>query len=179
MATMKKVFFLLVISSLLLTGACNLFPDDPELPPITMEGKNTFGCLVDGKFFLPRAPVGYGAGVRVEIQNLTDTVGINIYASNVSTKQTLIISLFDTPNLIINKIYDDSENNFTIDYLDYDMTSSCHYNSILSAKITLSKFDISGTNKIIAGTFEFSAHSNDCNKTVFVTKGRFDIGDVN
>src|SRR5690606_1950129 len=29
-------------------------PPEPTLPPITTEGKNTFGCLVDGKLYLPQ-----------------------------------------------------------------------------------------------------------------------------
>src|SRR5690606_24956256 len=28
-------------------------PPNPILPPITTEGKNTFGCLVDGKPYVP------------------------------------------------------------------------------------------------------------------------------
>ena len=51
---MKTIYLLLIA---LLATACN--SDDPVdpaslLPPITMTGENTFGCLIDGKFFRPR-----------------------------------------------------------------------------------------------------------------------------
>jgi hypothetical protein len=48
---------LYILSILLTIAGCN--SDDPVdpaslLPPITMTGENTFGCLIDGKFFRPR-----------------------------------------------------------------------------------------------------------------------------
>jgi len=51
---MKTIYILLIA---LLATACN--SDDPVdpaslLPPITTTGENTFGCLIDGKFFKPR-----------------------------------------------------------------------------------------------------------------------------
>ena len=51
---MKTIYLLLI--ALLLT-ACNGDDTlDPAslLPPITTTGENTFGCLIDGKFFKPR-----------------------------------------------------------------------------------------------------------------------------
>jgi hypothetical protein len=51
---MKTIYLLLII---LLATACDS-DDAPSqeslLPPITMTGENTFGCLIDGKFFKPR-----------------------------------------------------------------------------------------------------------------------------
>ena len=38
-----------IILCALFYSACN--EDEDELPPVTMEGKNTFGCLVNGKVF--------------------------------------------------------------------------------------------------------------------------------
>jgi len=54
---MKTIYLLLII---LLATACDS-DDAPSqeslLPPITMTGENTFGCLIDGKFFKPRDQV--------------------------------------------------------------------------------------------------------------------------
>src|SRR6266511_2638533 len=54
---MKTLFFTLLISFLLLTTSCwQPQPPKPQpevLPPLTFEGKNTFGCLVNGKVWLP------------------------------------------------------------------------------------------------------------------------------
>ncbi|KEZ92736.1 hypothetical protein [Nonlabens ulvanivorans] len=52
---------LLIIIAILLTVSCST-DDTPSqeslLPPITMTGENTFGCLIDGKFFRPRDGTG-------------------------------------------------------------------------------------------------------------------------
>jgi hypothetical protein len=53
----------------LLFHSCTKTPDEPEpdptptpctncLPPITTEGKNTFGCKVNGKIWLPKGGGG-------------------------------------------------------------------------------------------------------------------------
>lgn len=178
MVVMKRIFSLLTISSLLFAGSCDLFSSDPELPPATMEGRNTFGCLVDGKLFLPKAPIGYGTGISAAIQTSIDTIGINIQAGNVETDQSFFLSIYDSPSLEAGKTYDLSNPDFFIQYIDYSKQFSCTSDEVISGNIQISKFEILGSNKIIAGTFNFTIHSADCNTTVVVTKGRFDIGDV-
>lgn len=177
---MRNILAALVIATLLFLSSCDLsnIKHDPKLPPITTEGNNTFGCLVNGEIFIPEAPAGYGSGVYGEWQSLTDTVGVNIYASNVTTKQTLIISIFDTPNLQVGKIYRLSKTNLTIDYVDYSKKPSCYYKTIIDANIKLLKFDLTNPQrKIIAGTFEYTMSSTDCMDTINTTEGRFDISD--
>jgi hypothetical protein len=55
---MKRYFnfsvILIVVTSSLL-ASCELLniKPKPKLPPITSEGKNTFGCRVNGKVWLP------------------------------------------------------------------------------------------------------------------------------
>ena len=160
-------------------SSCNLFDNDPELPPITTEGKGTFGCLVNGKLFLNEGVSGFGNGLYAELQTAQDSIGINLYAGNSATQQNLIMSIFDTPSLQVGKVYDLSDPLFFLDYTKYSNSSSCIYREVISGSIKLLKFDISNPqNRIIAGTFEFSASSADCNDTVKVTHGRFDINDI-
>jgi hypothetical protein len=51
---------------LIITVACSSDDDEPspesQLPPITQTGENTFGCLIDGKLFVPRDGTGTFAG---------------------------------------------------------------------------------------------------------------------
>ena len=49
----------------------------------------------------------------------------------------------------------------------------CFHEEIESGKIIFSRFDL--TKRIAAGTFEFNAHSLDCNESVVFTQGRFDL----
>ncbi len=175
---MKQLLLLLTITSLLLVGGCSLFPSDLELPPITMDGRNTFGCLVDGKLFLPEAPIGFGTGISAAVQTAIDTIGINIQAGNIDTDQSFFLSIYDSPTLQVGKSYDLTNSEFFVQFIHYQGNLSCEYRNISSGVINISKFDISGINKIVAGTFEFTATSSDCTTTIKVTKGRFDIGDI-
>ena len=45
------------------------------------EGKNTFGCVVNGKLWLPEGSLGQGA-THAEIYKRPDTLAVNIYSSN-------------------------------------------------------------------------------------------------
>jgi len=176
---MKTLFNILAIASLFFIGSCDLFDDDPELPPITTEGKGTFGCLVDGKLFLNKGVSGFGNGLYAELQKSADVTRIVIYASNSAIKQNLIISIRDLPTLQVGKIYDLlSDPLFFLDYTDYSITPSCTYREVISGNVKLLKFEITNPQRmIIAGTFELTAKSVGCGETS-ITSGRFDISNV-
>ncbi len=177
---MKQVLLILAITSLLLAGGCNLFPGDPELPPITMDGRNTFGCLVDGKLFLPKPPSGFGSGTYVSIEKIADTVGISVYATNSVLHQNLNFFIYDVPTIVVGKVYDlASDPIFSIRYTDHSTGSSCTYQSIVSGNVEFLKFGISNPQSIIvSGIFNFIIYSDDCTRTINLTDGRFDISDI-
>jgi hypothetical protein len=55
----STVFSLALLVSILQFSGCDIFPTPKEkLPPITHEDKNTFGCLVNGKVWLPNGNDG-------------------------------------------------------------------------------------------------------------------------
>ena len=60
------------------------------------EGKNTFGCVVNGKLWLPEGSLGQGA-THAEIYKRPDTLAVNIYSSNQS--QSIFMSIIDFPDL--------------------------------------------------------------------------------
>lgn len=165
---MKFVSFLLLLS-ILAFSTCR---DEDELPAITMEGKNTFGCLVNGKLWLREGRFGQ-SGTHADLQLASDTIGINLYASNANS--SFIISIYDVPSLQTNKPYDLATGKYYTSYVSW-LSGTCDYDSIKSGSVTLSKFD--RTNNIISGIFEFTAYSPDCKETISVTDGRFDIAEI-
>ena len=178
---MKILSVILIVTTFIFLSSCDLFnmKHDPKLPPITTDGKNTFGCLVNGKVFLNEGSFGFGNGVYAELQFATDSIGVNLYAGNSSTQQNLILSIFDTPALQVGKIYNLNNPEFFVRYVDYSGNPPwCNYKNVISGNIKLLKFDITNAqNKIIAGTFEVTASSTDCNDTMNIKQGRFDISD--
>ena len=170
--------------SLLYTGFCLLFfqsffisceEDEKEkLPPITMEGKNTFGCLVNGNAWLSIGALGQD-GTYAELQTSGDTTAIIIYADNMKRNDGLRMFFYDLPTLQADKVYDLTNSDFHVEYRkrsDGDKVL-CTYDEALTGIVTVLKFD---TNyQIISGIFEFKSYTIDCNDTVIITNGRFDL----
>lgn len=168
--------YLSILVLLALPVAFSTCRDEDELPPITMEGKNTFGCLVNGKMFISKGGFGQ-SGTHAEVYKRPDTVAINIYAGNSVENQTIFISIIDSPDLRINGTYDfNNDKCCGLQYLNYDNEISCSYEAPVSGYVKLSKFDLS--KGIVAGTFEFKAYSLECEDTVVITEGRFDIAEI-
>src|SRR6266542_3463658 len=58
---MKKIYFLFLCATLLFSAGCKKQPPpEPQLPPITHEGKNIFACKVNGEIFIASGkPIGF------------------------------------------------------------------------------------------------------------------------
>lgn len=145
------------------------------LPPLTSEGNNTFGCLVNGKLWLPKGALMQG-GTLAEVTVRNDHAGASIYADNVDRNSGITLSFYDRPALVIGKPYDLTDSTFLIEYTDWDGEINCFYGDVINGQLKLSKFD--PDNKVVSGTFEFTAYSSECGDTVRVTDGRFDIGEL-
>jgi hypothetical protein len=178
---LRSVFPMLLLLSLY---ACRKekMPKSPgdELPPVTQEGKGTFGCLINGRPFLPDisfVPPGlsyqynwstgffYVRGfkrVREEDGQWLRDIKIGIYANFLETGSYLI-----------------SQKSIVV-----DTSSVCGAQMIASNQFERIPVVTNGTVKItfldrsrriISGTFEFDAYDKACNDTVKITKGRFDL----
>jgi len=168
---MKYVSILILLALPVAFSTCR---DEDELPPITMEGKNTFGCVVNGKLWLPEGRLGQSA-THAEIYKRPDTLAVNIYSGN--SRQSIFMSIIDFPDLRINETYDfNNDKCCGLQYLDFENTVSCSYELPISGYVKLSKWDLD--KGILAGTFEFKAFSDECPETVVITEGRFDIGEI-
>lgn len=172
---MNKLSLLCVAFCIML---CPLFYsscNEDELPPITREGKNTFGCFVNGELFLPKGPLGQ-SGLHAEVSNYRDTVTLNIYAGNSGDNKVLVVSIYDSPVLQTGKSYDLKNPGFHVHYIDYDDSKNCTYETVEEGHITISKLELS--EDIISGTFEITILSNNCKDSVSLKQGRFDIAEI-
>lgn len=181
---MKKTTFLTLslLCSLLLTQCSWPFGKkdaDPisQLPPATQEGKNTFGCVVNGQAWVPKTSLLTSPGPLT--WEYLDSFGRNGYF-NVSARrkvdgvdQGMTIAIGDglssqgVYSLMIQR---------QIPYF-FDVVTLCEYgldstDVPLSGTLTITKLD--KTNRIIAGSFEFTFAKSDCD-TIRVTEGRFDL----
>jgi len=149
----------------------------PSLPAISSEGKNTFGCLINGELYLPKGsynhsyyswhdePNFYGtfsmnvnrkqpndnSNFTIELRNRVFTIGKHLVYANPNTKNYLFHSEGSSPPA--------EYENFTLDSNNF---------------IHLIRLDT--INRIAAGTFQFSlVNNNNILDTVKVTEGRFDF----
>jgi len=169
---MKYFFIILCIISLSISCKKDSGNSSLALPPATQEGKNTFGCIVNGSVWLPELPIGYFGGIP------------RIYASYYKGKLTIGANKYKDPDnwqSIYFYIYNNSKGKFILK--KSDLTNKTNgvifgYNhcdletdSIQSGIIEITRFDT--LNHIFSGTFSFEI-KNNCG-SVKVTDGRFDL----
>jgi len=167
-----KILYLLFI---LILNGCSLFHKnvDPSLPPITMEGKNTCGCIINGKIWVATEySINTGSGgytFPAVSGNFYKKKFLNIFAGNSFTflirKPSIkTFSLKDTS--LVKVLY----------YNPLSYKNHCLYEpQIADGILIISKLDT--INKIVSGTFEFRTIPQ-CGDTTNITQGRFDIGNL-
>ena len=163
-------------------AACTSTNPEPSLPPITQEGKNTFGCLINGKVWIPDFG---GAG---DIYNTPLTTAkydpfrqgqFVLKAQKKGNDAIIYIAIIGTPT---EKSYDlIKTDSFQIGGASVDFSkganslfcSDSRNLSYFKGKTIITKFDFQ--RRIAAGTFEFMLKSKNCTDTLKVTQGRFDM----
>ena len=187
---MKAPKFLILISALgiLCTTGMKCKKDKvgiDALPPATREGKNTFGCLVNGKVFVPKGsnlggPIlssyyqyldspsakGYFFNVSATMKNRNGngTEGVNINSNNLIIKQGQSYMLKNSGQ--DGEIY--GSYGLTIGINSNDFTTKGQFRG----ELYISTFD--EIKQIVSGTFWFDA-VNDQGEKVEVREGRFDV----
>jgi hypothetical protein len=171
---MKPVLFLTI---LILTTCCSscelLFPKtEPKtelekLPPITQEGKNTFGCLVNGKALFNTNSMEMHAiyeGGGIQFGSGKEDGSTDSYVNFVLLDPLSTIEEFSLINLPFHRAMFRNIVNGNTCWYEYDDT--------YEGTLTFSKID--RINYIISGTFEFSTVTQGCD-TIRITEGRFDM----
>lgn len=169
---------LVVLLQLMALISCK--KDIDELPPATQTGANTFGAKVNGNLWVPQGFGPFPASNILEGRITGNIVVINARNFASSPNETEFqITVFDVntpgvyqlnsnvthPNGVGNYGYY-VKRNFSPE--DEWITSATH-----TGTVTFTKVDL--VNKLIAGTFEFSAGSLYNAGVLSVTEGRFDL----
>ena len=189
---MKKLTLLLGIMLVLACSSDDAVDPESLLPPITTTGENTFGCLIDGKFFRPRDGRSTlnsdNKGLRV-VRTENDNLELHIYDRKSEMGSSLFIHLenfyllnedtyelsdanglrgLDGPNH--NYIYGRFWDAQTKSYQLYFSTSN-------TGIVDISRFEIiPSVLNIKSGTFNATlTNASDPNKTVSISLGRFDF----
>ncbi len=166
---------------ILLNASCKNDDNTPEnpvdlLPPATQIGAQTFGCLVNGKVFLPK---NFGQGMlNAFYQNIDGQYFISISAES-GEKQTesqfIVIGGISVPALeekSYDLISDEPENFFGL-FTNSGLNDNARSTTDAKpGKLIISNLDTQ--NFILSGTFEFTVLDND-GKEIKITDGRFDV----
>jgi hypothetical protein len=134
-----------------------------KLPPLTNTGKQKFGCLLNGKAFVPTSTVDVYA----------------VFQQGILTVGAKIDFPFQSVNMLL------IEKGSLLEPGTYELTSppyqkaKCYYNGCyyyeedtIAGTITITNFD--KINYIISGTFDFLTVAPGCD-TLTVSNGRFDV----
>ena len=151
-----------------------------RLPPITQEGKNTFGCLINGKLYVPKGFKQNQSNFSMVIDPTFQNGHFSINTFNTLLKEELIIASNDIGAIGIYRV-EERSNNVFVDYINsetncsYSPSTMCLINGpcYIDGFIQISKYDL--INGLFSGTFEFKIYDpNTSCDTIFVTEGRFD-----
>jgi len=187
MKTNYLIFAYLLIFAALLTGGCDFWEKDPlimELPPITEEGKNTFGCMIEDEVYVPqiRRMVMATPSSDIYVNAFPKYPYYKFYVSTqrvVSEKDTAMDAEVDLGNM--------GDSIRTIG--TYTLWASVRYNGNYyqalpnTNSLMIAKFD--SINGIISGQFDFQAIKlrgfipidiDDPDfKIITISNGRFDL----
>jgi hypothetical protein len=185
---MKHVALFFALGTILSISACHKTPrevDKPEpidiyhtLPEITQEGKNTFGCKVNGEVWVPRVEIlvpWYTLDFQFSEADFEG--GGNITCRILSKDQDDFMQIVFGPTFFNTGSYDMTLGSGN--YTDMYLRSSNNYfytepRDSIRNKVNVLYID---TDKnIVAGTFEFKLY-NDTNPkdTIRISEGRFDL----
>lgn len=165
---------LLLSFAIILLFSCESCDNDPKpktelekLPPMTQSGKNTFGCLVNGKAWITKTSIDavafyqsglFQIGAQIEEPDREQVIGLTI--SN---------------GVVANFSYDLSNDPVHEATFSWILENGiCFYEgeNTLSGSLTL--FELDESKRIASGIFEFVTVNDECD-TIKVTDGRFDV----
>jgi hypothetical protein len=170
---MKSLIYVLAVLNLL--ACCK--PSDSVLPPVTKDGSNTFGCMLDGK---PWTPSGPGVGTSV----FASSGG---FVPDQNGRLIIFIKAWTYNDTICFKLNDCTTGNYSLEknceaasqacgnhgYLQ--TTSGNYYSTDLAhhGRVTITVADT--VKKVVSGSFEMQLFGPESGRTVMVTNGRFDF----
>jgi hypothetical protein len=147
--------------------------DLTKLPPETQEGKNTFGCLVNGKVWRNQGFTTLTGNLSVNYNG-----NISIIASKMLKDLSEGVAITGGGETGVYSLAAKNRASFGTD----DRITFCEYGgntAPISGETTITKFqriELNGGKRlIVSGRFYFTVVSKTCKDTIRVTDGRFDV----
>ncbi|GAA3931184.1 DUF6252 family protein [Hymenobacter algoricola] len=163
---MKTPFILLFILGLLSASACKKETEVDALPKATQEGKHTFGCLVNGKAFLPESAQAISITRRKPLEAYVYRTDLLVSAMGQGYVEFALRNAFKPGTYLLGKTSSGS-------YGTYTEGAGRHYTDAdHPGTVTLTRIDTVA--KIASGTFQFTAFAYHSGEIVTITEGRFD-----
>ena len=161
-----------LLTLVLLLSQCRWKTNDPQpaapvLPPITQNGSNTIGFLIDGKVWLPVGSFNFPSWQAYYSQR-----AFWFMANQVTSSGREQFGINITPLQLGQNAYDLTERNGAICRF---ATLNDDFRVTKPGAGTLHISRLDSVQHILAGTFEFEAVSATTGKTVRITQGRFDL----
>lgn len=166
---MKKLKLVIIVLVFLLLNLASCWKDTYDgntLPPETQEGKNTFGCLVNGKVWVATVPSNLYFQGRDGIVIIAKK-----YVSKVN--QEISFGLIDT---LRETQYDLNDKNHEAIYNDNIKNYIFRTDSLIyTGSLEITKFDT--IEKILSGRFNFKAKLDlpTVDSVITISDGRFDF----
>ncbi|MDR6968239.1 hypothetical protein J2X31_002256 [Flavobacterium arsenatis] len=176
---MKKTILLLLLA---LTFGCDKDDDNnpgnpvDQLPTATQTGAQTFGCLIDGKAFVPPKFGSNAPNAFYQFVGGAYTLGINAATGGGTELKSINIGCLDMPIMTVNSytLKEFISGNYFGEYRKaagfiFDGSSF----SQQPGNLVITRFD--PVNFIISGTFNFKAKELSTGEIIEITEGRFDM----
>lgn len=173
----KSIILISIFFAVLAMSSCKKkkITSETSLPPISQEGKNTFGFMLGNEVWVPGNFISLGYPSLSA--SYTTVYGINMVCRRISpiasTSRDDLYFKFLTPNLSVGTYnLDHSNSEIILSVLQRDGSNKeflLHNNG----QLTISRFDLA--NNIVSGTFSFEAKEETKGEIVKVTQGRFDV----
>ncbi len=186
---MKKYTTVLIVMLATTLVAASCKKDKPQdnrtelekLPPITQIGANTFGCLVDGKAWLPNGskPQNGGPNIVIDVDPTFQTGLFRIDAIKYNDGPGNFISI-NTFNCTSAGSYGFSPSTLSVQFYSRFSNQICELSTTVNSTykggiLNIVRYDL--TNRVFSGTFSFELFNpqSQCGDTTRITDGRFDV----
>lgn len=173
MKHLLSITLLFCLATFLTASSCkkNKLSELDKLPPITQTGANTFGCLINGKAYLPGGWDGNHSNYRVFVDPIDSSLGIRTYNFETSNKLQLTIGSYGLYSGISLPFTISDKTKLGLLYI-YDCYIGVNDSVYRSGNLKITRYDLQ--NGIVSGEFGCIIYDSSCTDTVRITNGRFD-----
>jgi len=171
--------FLLIVGLIIITSCDKNGDQSPidELPPITQNGAQTFGCLINGKPFIPSIFGSNSPRAFYQYARGAYTLGISAGSGGGQEMITVLFGGIDIPELKEQQysLIERESGNYHAEFLEgYDLRTETKTDN--PGVLNITNFD--QENFIISGTFSFNFKDQN-GEEIKITNGRFDLNFTN